>query len=354
MDIFVLLVVLLLCSTQVSTLLKLSPINLTVLSGDEARFTCIAQSAKWDVMLWELNSTVVVTISRIHGVLSSPIPNVTAVKSQNGDGWVFVLKSVERLHEGQVSCNLEGNDKKSASLFVQETGTVTVLGGNAIALKGQLVQFECDAVGWYPKPSLHWEVNGKKLSQSEYNLSSVQRGKSLFAVSSNLSMTAKKSSCVDCLVSVSALPVPLMSSIRLTVVAEVVQDEDDCTVPLAVTSSLTALLLLLLLCICTVLWYRERRQAKRSSQDTIRCEERNNGQSLPAGGRVNLGFMSEAPTDAVYEEIIKGIHSKKDLVSVEKVPDVVTSSSLCLHRDGHAQVDLSEGNSKNIRKVTTV
>lgn len=30
--------------------------------------------------------------------------------------------------------------------------------------------------------------------------------------------------------------------------------------------------------------------------DTCRCEERNNGQNLPAGGRVNLGFMSEAPT----------------------------------------------------------
>lgn len=58
---------------------------------------------------------------------------------------------------------------------------------------------------------------GVELSQSEYNLSSAQRGKSLFAVSSNLSVTAKKTSCVDCLVSVSSLPAPLRSSIRLTV-----------------------------------------------------------------------------------------------------------------------------------------
>lgn len=51
--------------------------------------------------------------------------------------------------------------------MISETGTVTVLGGNAIALKGQLVQFECDAVGWYPEPSLHWEVNGKKVNKLE-------------------------------------------------------------------------------------------------------------------------------------------------------------------------------------------
>ncbi|XP_077421668.1 immunoglobulin superfamily member 5 isoform X2 [Vanacampus margaritifer] len=294
MDNFVLSVVLLLCGTQVSALIKLSPAGLTVLSGDEARFTCSVQSAKWDVMLWELNNTVVVTISRIHGVLSSPNPNVTAEKSRDGDGWVFVLKSVERLHEGQVSCNLEGNDKKTAILFVQERGTVNVFEDNVVALKGQLVQFKCDAVGWYPEPSLDWEVNGKKLSQSEYNLISEETGKSLFTVSSNLSMTATKSSRVDCLASVSALPMPLMGGIRLTVVAEVVQDEDNCTVPLAVTSSLTALLLLLLLCICFVLWYR-RRQAKRSTQDAIRCAESNNGQSLAAestGGRVNLGYVS--------------------------------------------------------------
>ncbi|XP_049581095.1 immunoglobulin superfamily member 5 isoform X1 [Syngnathus scovelli] len=354
MDICVRWVVLLLCSTQVSTLLKLSPVSLTVLRGDEARFTCSIQSAGWALMLWELNTTVVVTISRVHGVLSSLIPNVTAVESENGDGWVLVLKSVERLHEGQVSCNLEGNDKKTASLIVQEKGTVEIFGGNTITLKGQLVQFQCDAVGWHPEPSLHWKVNGKKLSQSEYNLSSEETGKRLFTVSSNLSMTATKTSHVDCLASVTALSTPLMSSIRLTVVAEVVQDEnDDCTVPLAVTSSLTALLLLLL-CICIVLWYKERRQAKRNTQDATRCEGMNNGQTLPVestGGRVNLGYMNE---DAVYKELIKGMHSKMDFISIEKVPDVVTSSNLSLHSDHPSQVNLSEGNPKNIRRVTTV
>lgn len=40
-----------------------------------------------------------------------------------------------------------------------------------------------------------------------------------------------------------------------------VQEEGDCTVPLAVTASLSVFLLLLLLCVCSLLLYRHRRQA---------------------------------------------------------------------------------------------
>lgn len=58
---------------------------------------------------------------------------------------------------------------------------------------------------------------GVEVSQSEYNISSEESGKSLFTVTSTLSMTAAKSSNVNCLASVSALRKPLESSVRLTV-----------------------------------------------------------------------------------------------------------------------------------------
>lgn len=72
-------------------------------------------------MVWLLNGTVALTISSVHGVLSSPNRNVTAEKhrTSKGDSWVFVLKNVERLHQGQVTCDIEGIDQKTASLFVQ-------------------------------------------------------------------------------------------------------------------------------------------------------------------------------------------------------------------------------------------
>ncbi|XP_042343233.1 butyrophilin subfamily 2 member A2 isoform X2 [Plectropomus leopardus] len=300
MDVFSVLVLLLSCRIQaVGAQMKLSPETLTVVRGEEARFTCSAPNTQWTVMVWLLNGTAVLTISREIGVLPSINPNVTAEKSSGRDSWVFVLKNTERQNQGQVTCDLQGIDRKTANLFVQEKGSVKVVGDDRLAFKGQSILFECQAAGWYPQPALQWHVNDKKVSQAEYNISSQESGKSLFTVTSNLSVTAAKSSHVVCLASVSALPIPLKSSVHLTVVAEVVQEEDDCTIPLAVTASLSAVLLLLLLCVCTVLWYRQRRQAKPGPQDSIWFNQSVSGRGPVAeatGGKVNLGYSSEGLT----------------------------------------------------------
>ncbi|XP_068564439.1 immunoglobulin superfamily member 5 isoform X2 [Cebidichthys violaceus] len=301
MDIFYLFVLLLSRIQVVAGQMKLSPETLTVLRGEEARFTCSTSNTRWTVMVWLLNGTVALTITNNTGVLPSINPNVTAETSpvSNGNSWVFVLKSTERHDQGPVTCDIQGIDRKTASLFVQEKGSVKVVGDDKLSFKGQSVLFECQAAGWYPPPTLQWQVNDKKVNQGEYNISSEESGKSLFTVTSNLSVTAVKSSHVACLASVSALPTPLKSSVRLIVVAEVLQEEDDYTVPLAVMASLFALLLLLLLCICTVLWHRRRRQAKPSPQEAIRSDQSLSGRRSVAeetGGKVNLGYSSEGPT----------------------------------------------------------
>uniref|UniRef100_UPI0037E86083 immunoglobulin superfamily member 5 n=1 Tax=Semicossyphus pulcher TaxID=241346 RepID=UPI0037E86083 len=360
MDIFSLLVHLLLYWIQVGAQLKLSPEKLTVLRGEEARLTCSTSNTRWTVMVWLLNGTAVLTISRETGVLPSINPNVMAEKNpvSTGDSWVFVLKHTERHNQGQVTCDLQGIDRKTASLFVQEEGSVKVFWDNKLALKGQLVSFQCHAEGWYPQPAIQWQLNDKKVSQGKYNISSEESGKSHFTVNSNLSMTAAKSSYVNCLASVSALPTPLKSSVRLTVVAEVVQEGDDCTVPLAVTASLSAVLLLLLLCICTALWYKQRRQAKPSPQEELRFDQSVSERSTVAEatrGKVNLGYSSDVHSaDAVNNELIMETGSPTDFISFHKVPDVVSSSSLSLHTESQAQVCLSEKSSKNVRRITTV
>ncbi|XP_037632277.1 immunoglobulin superfamily member 5 isoform X2 [Sebastes umbrosus] len=356
MDIFSLLLLLLSCRIQVvGAQMKLSPETLTVLRGEEARFTCSTSNPKWTVMIWQLNSTPVVTISKETGVLPSINPNVTAETSpvSQGDSWVLVLKNTERHNQGQVTCILMSIEEKTASLFVQEKGSVKVVGDDKLAFKGQLVLFECQAAGWFPQPTLQWQVNNKKVSQGEYNISSEESGKSLFTVTSNLNVTATKSSQVDCLASVSALPTPLKSGVRLTVVAEVVQEEGDCTVPLAVTASLSVFLLLLLLCVCSLLLYRHRRQAKPSPQEAIRFDQSVSGRSSVAeatGGKVNMGY-----SDAVYNELIMETRRQEEFVGFHKVPDVVYSSNLSLHNESPAvQVCVPEESSKNVRRITTV
>ncbi|KAI4815719.1 hypothetical protein KUCAC02_005854 [Chaenocephalus aceratus] len=222
-----------------------------------------------------------------------------------------------------------------SSLFLEldEKGSVKVIGESTLVFKGQSVLFGCHAAGWYPLPTLQWHVNNKTVSRGDYNISSEESEESLFTVSSNLSVTAAKSSYVDCLASVSALRTPLRSSFRLTVVAEVVQLEDGCTV--------------------------HRRQAKQSPQEAeIRFGQSVSGRSLVAeatGGKVNLGYSSEGPTDPAYSELnLATRRQQQDFVSCLKVPDVVSSSSRSLHDDSQAQVCLSEETAKNIRRITTV
>ncbi|KAI4815717.1 hypothetical protein KUCAC02_005852 [Chaenocephalus aceratus] len=297
--------------------MKLSPEALTVLRGTDARFTCSPSKTKWTVMVWLLDGTAVLTISKEFGVLPSVHPNVTAEKGSvsSGDSWVFVLKNTERRNQGQLTCDLQGSDRRTASLFVQEKGSVKVIGESTLVFKGQSVLFGCHAAGWYPLPTLQWHVNNKTVSRGDYNISSEESEESLFTVSSNLSVTAAKSSYVDCLASVSALRTPLRSSFRLTV--------------------------------------------EQSPQEAeIRFGQSVSGRSLVAeatGGKVNLGYSSEGPTDPAYSELnLATRRQQQDFVSCLKVPDVVSSSSRSLHDDSQAQVCLSEETAKNIRRITTV
>ncbi|KAM3875332.1 uncharacterized protein igsf5b [Diretmus argenteus] len=405
MDNCVLLVLLLACMTQaVAAQMQLLPETLTVLRGEEARMTCSTSDFHWAVMVWLLNGVAVLTISAEHGLLAPNNPNVTAEdhSTPQRTRWVFVLRRTERHHQGQVTCDLQNIQRKTASLFVQERGSVKVFGGNRTALRGQWVLFECQAAGWYPQPSLGWLVNGKEVGQGDHNISSEVSAEGLFTVTSNLSMQAAESSHVDCLVSVSALSEPLSSGIHLTVVAEVVQEGDECAILLPITATLSTLLLLLLLCICIVLCYKRRRQANSTSvsevgwcckgvltQETcdekasctlegsamystemdpcwcsessqleaIRFDQSVSGRSSVAeatGGKVNLGYSVEGLTDAGLGHLIKETHSQVDSVSIHKVPDVVSSSNLSLHIQSQAQADLGEESSKGVRRVTTV
>ncbi|KAM8905629.1 immunoglobulin superfamily member 5 isoform 1-T6 [Spinachia spinachia] len=363
MDIVHLLLLLLSCGTQAARgQVELSPETLTVLRGQEARLTCSTSSTEWTVMVWLLNGKSVLTISKATGALETVHPNVTAERS--GDSWVFVLNRTERHNEGQVTCDLQGIATKTASLFVQEKGSVKVVWPNKLAFEGDSVLFECRAAGWYPTPTVQWQVTDKMVNDSKYNSSSEKSG-TLFTVTSNLNVMATRSSDVSCLASVSALLAPLKSSVRLIVVAEVGRENEEavCTpVPVAIMASLSALLLLLLLCICTVLWHRQRRRAKAGAQEAgslgiCRSDQSVSGRSSVAeatAGKVNLGYSGDGPTDAVHNELIMETLRQEDFVSFHKVPDVVSSSNLSLHKDGPARVCLKEQNSTNTRRITTV
>ncbi|XP_027855567.1 immunoglobulin superfamily member 5 isoform X2 [Xiphophorus couchianus] len=354
MEILPLLVLVLSWWTEVArTQMKLTPASLTVVGGDEAKFRCSTSNTAWTVMTWLLGNRPVLTIDKLNGVLPTVNPNMTAVKcsKSNTECWEFILRHTERSNQGQVACDLQLIDRRTAELFVQEKGNVKVFGENRLAFKGELVLFQCQAAGWYPEPTLQWQV-----SRDEYNISTEEK-ENLFAVSSNLSIQAGRSSVVGCLVSVSALKNPLESSVNLTVVAEVLEEEDDCTIFVAVTASLAALLLLVLLSICTVLCYRHSRKAKKKPQEVLRSDQSGFWESSVAeatGGNVNQGFSSESTTDVDSSEIIIGTRSQMSFDTFLKVPDVVRSSSFSLDTEGRNTEFQEDNTCSNVRRITTV
>ncbi|XP_059930832.1 immunoglobulin superfamily member 5 isoform X2 [Gadus macrocephalus] len=337
--------------------MQLEPQSLTVLRGSEARLTC-STSEPWSVMVWLLNGASLLTISSEHGALPSGDPNVTAVEGRGAAGrssWVLVLQAAARRHRGQVTCDIQGEDQKTASLFVQEKGSIGISGGNRTVLQGHRVRLECAAANWFPEPWVGWRVNGVEVSPGDYNVSRVGPSWGLVTMTSDLGLRATESSLVECLASVTALAQPLSSRVHITVVAEVLQGQGDCTVLLTATAVLSSLLLFLLLSVCivcSVLCCRRRGRTKSNTKGTIRFNQSGSGLSsvAEAAGKVNPGYAAEGLPD----DSTKGIHGQTDSVTIGMVPDVVSSRGRPLPQEGGAQVDLSEVGPKNVRVATTV
>lgn len=330
--------------------MTLRPDAQTVLAGEETRFTCSTKHPQWGAMIWQVNGKTVLTIPQQSDPVPSTNPNITAEKfssSSHGDGWTLILKNTQRQHEGEVTCDLQEGGKSTAHLYVQEKGSVRISGESRMALKGHSVEFECQAAGWSPQPTLHWRLNGREVNSANYNLTPVRTEQGQFSVSSNLNITASSSCDVHCVVSVSAMRAPLYSTVRLTVVAEVV--EQDCTVAVALLGSLSALLLLALLCVCTVLCLKRRGRTKPGLEQPIWFNQSESGRISVAGapwGKVNPGYSSDR--DTFFNELIIG-PPIPITTSLDKAPDVVSSSSQSFQSDSQ-----SETSTKNIRSITTV
>ncbi|RVE64536.1 hypothetical protein OJAV_G00127060 [Oryzias javanicus] len=360
MDVVLPLVVLLFCMTEAQDRVTLSPVNLNVVRGGEARFTCTVHNSAWTTMILRLNKDSVVVVSKKTGVVDSLNSNVTAEKS-NEDSWVLVLRSTEREDEGQVTCEVFAVESQTAFLFVQEKGCVAIQGESRLVYKDSRVWFQCRAAGWFPKPLVQWQVDGKKeVKQSQHNESNssfVEVVGGLFTVTTNLTLRAVRSTRVDCLASVSALPEPLKSSVNLTVVAEVLQEAGDRTDLVILSACLGVLLLLLLVCIATVLCYRRRTQIKENLQEVIRFDQpgpERNTVAGATGGMLNLGYSSEGTNedDGVGNT---GASSQPSYATFHHVPDVLDNSSMSPSSQSHTKQFQQQGSqTSSIRAITTV
>ncbi|KAM6907568.1 immunoglobulin superfamily member 5 [Xenentodon cancila] len=223
--------------------LHLEPLNSTVLKGTNVQFTASVQG-DWQVMTWTVQGFLVLTVRSTGEILPSSERFSATFCSSGVTGCVeFTIHNVTRSEAGPVTCAVQGSyTPKIAQLYVQEGGTVVIMGGNVTAEQDQQVEIQCVTTAWYPIPTVSWSQNGVAVNSSLYNTTSMA-DEDYFNSTSILKFQAVSSTMVECMATVPTLKTPQSSSVFLTVVPK----PPDWTVLIAVVVSFGSCALLVLL-----------------------------------------------------------------------------------------------------------
>lgn len=348
-----------LCVIQAAaSYIYLEPRNVSVLRGSEVRFNC-STTESWDVMNWRLGEDTTLVISVDHGLLSRSESVSTVNHSMTSlTVWELILSNSSFSQTVQeIRCELlPKNLKSSSALFVQEKGCVRILEGDLSVQQGVFVTFHCQAIGWYPEPSVLWMVNGTSVDRGDYNTSSIQGTNDLFNSTSELKLEADTSTTVECWASVSAPLSRQNSSVKFTVVAP--KPTQDYTVVIAVIVSVCTIILLAVLIL--ILCYRKK-LTKSSSEnkassysswtDNLSSERRSVADET--SGKVNLGYHTEDISSSGHSDLENRADSTIYISSSPQVPDIVIFSSQNQEDEDFSNL-YSNSAKKTVRQVTTV
>ncbi|XP_022048996.2 immunoglobulin superfamily member 5 [Acanthochromis polyacanthus] len=309
---------LLLCATGVvSEEVQLEPLNSTVLEGSEVRFNATVVGT-WQIMTWTVQEFLVLTLSKTGDITPSSEQFSARFCSSDNSCVEFTIHNVTRSQSGSVTCTVQGNfGPKTAQLYVQESGAVSIVGGNMTVNQDQQVEFQCVTTAWFPVPTVSWTRNGAAVNSSLYNTTSVADGDS-FNSTSILQFQAVSDTTVTCLATVPTLPNPQSSSVFL----QVVPKPPDWTVLIAVVVSFGSAGLLAFLIIGIILCYKRRKEQKPNYQDDMR---RVRSQSQLSGvnaasrkrGEDNTAYVPEDQTSVAPSDVIdRGFFQMPDIVNI--------------------------------------
>lgn len=302
---------------------------------------------EWQIMTWSIGENLVVTIHYDGDVTA--FKNYAAGFCSAGDSRcvAFTIHNVSRMENGSVTCAVQGLfGSKTADLYVQEVGTISITGGNMTVEVGQQVEFQCVTYGWYPTPTVSWTRDGEAVNSSLYNTTSTTDG-GYSNSTSVLNFQAVRNTTVECLATVSTLPQPQSSSVFLVVVPL----PPDWTVLIAVVVSIGGFALLVLLIIGIIYCYKHRKEKQSNYQDEMSRRVRTQSEISGAGqreGQVNTGYVPEGQTSVAPSEITDSGFSQANGSNVLEMPDVLNGRQAEYYND---PVDLGF---KKHRHVTIV
>ncbi|XP_056591993.1 immunoglobulin superfamily member 5 isoform X2 [Triplophysa dalaica] len=268
---------------------ELKPQNLAVLLGSQALFNCSTTSAQ-PAMIWSLNGIFAVSIQMGNVV---PLDPRFSAKTYNISGIFNTelnISEVKRSDTGEVSCQFLGGPFGVSRLSVQERGSVAITGGNRTVIQGSQTEFQCQALGWSPEPNMSWTVNGVVVKNCTN--SSVAQG-NVFNTICTLPVTAAINSSVQCLVKVSSMSSPEISTVFLSVGPK----PRDYTILIAVTVAFSAAALLFLLIFGIFFFCRRRKKEKSGYEEEVRRAQLQSQHmatiTSDARGRDNRGYVTD-------------------------------------------------------------
>ncbi|KAI4813648.1 hypothetical protein KUCAC02_002882 [Chaenocephalus aceratus] len=280
----------------VSEQFQLEPLNATVLHGSAVRFNATVQGA-WKIMTWSVGGLLVTTVTDIGDNISISEQFSPRFCSSGDTSCVeFTIQNVTRSEGGAVTCFVQGNyGSKTAQLYVQESGTVNIMGGNVTVAQDEQVELQCVSSKWFPIPTVSWTWNSEAVNSSLYNTTSMADG-DFFNCTSVLKFQAVRDTQIECRATVETLASPQSSSVYL----EVVPKPTDWTVLIAVVVSIGSFALLVLLIIGIIFCYKRRKEKKTKYEDEMSRRVRTQSQISTVQenpGYVPEGQTSVTPTD---------------------------------------------------------
>lgn len=333
----------------------LKPKTLPILSGQEAHFNCTATS--WTFMVWSVDGNSVIVIEPSNGPLNSTEPySARQCTPEDTFCWTLVIKEVSRdndINPQVVTCDIGNSRKSSAELFVQESGSAVIRGGNATVPIDQTVALECLAYGWFPEPSINWFLDDQQVDQSDFNITRVVKDATsgLFNITTSLDVKVHHNVDIQCQVSVSAMAAPL--SINTSLSAEPLPR--DYTVVIAVVCSVLGVLLLIFLGIGVALCLKKKRLEKEppKQNNTSREQHQNNPYAVAeeTEGHVNQGFTEETSSNFTETDTNVSTQNKRATDTTVEMPDVVP-----VYGNGKIYYIATnrQGSGQTLRRVTIV
>ncbi|XP_063750653.1 immunoglobulin superfamily member 5 isoform X2 [Eleginops maclovinus] len=329
---------------------QLEPLNATVLLGSDVRFNASMQGL-WNVMTWTVGEFLVTTVLNSGEITSDPEMFSARFCSIGDTSCVeFTIQNVSHHESGPVICSVQGDyGSKTAQLYVQESGTLHIMGGNVTVMQEEQVEFQCVLSKWFPIPTVSWTWNNEAVNSSLYNTTSMTAGDS-FISTSVLKFQAVRDTHVECRATLESLTSPQSSSVYLVVVPK----PTDWTVLIAVVVSIGSFALLVLLIFGIIFCYKRRKEKKTTYENEMRRVRTQSQISTVhvAGqnqGQVNPGYVPSGQTSIAPSELNDSGFFQANGSTVFESPDVVNSTNT-----GNAYISVDKPAFRRHRHVTIV